>query len=178
MTPISSHARVQTMLLVLAAGLLTGCTPLKMPASPFAHPSSQLGDYTGLEGVPKLPESEAEAVYLAVRQARSNNSLVLHVPGGEPATRVLPLPTDGRSVYVSTLLTQSGVQKKLGTVEATLFRNSADSINGIPLECRMERDGEAVKPECDYALQPGDRLRVRKAPSPAIQGLFNAVLGK
>ncbi|QDT02725.1 hypothetical protein K227x_11030 [Rubripirellula lacrimiformis] len=157
--------------------LTTGCSTIHIPSSPFSHPSSELDGYAGMEGVPQLPSTEAEEVYNAVRQARSQGGIVLHVPGDSPPTRVLPLPTDGRSVYISNLLKQTGVQKKLGTIEATLFRHSATSIAGIPLECKMDDDAYSVRPEFDYALQPGDRLRVKKATHPAIQGFVNAMLG-
>lgn len=169
---------VQHFALALIVVLSTGCTQLQLPGTPFDHPSSRLGDYRGLEGVPSLPESEAEVVFQGVRQARSQGGVVLHVPGDDPAVRVMPLPTDGRSVYVSNLLKDTGVKKKLGTVQATLFRHSAASIAGIPLEVRMSKDGTSVRPECDYALQPGDRLRVEKATSAAISGLANLILGR
>lgn len=169
---------VQHLVLALAVVLSTGCAQLQIPGTPFDHPSSNFGDYRGLEGVPALPESEAELVYQGVRQARAQGGVVLHVPGDEPPVRVMPLPTDGRSVYVSNLLKDTGVKKKLGTVDATLFRHSVASIAGIPLEVRMSKDGESVKPECDYALQPGDRLRVEKASSMALTGLADLVLGR
>ncbi len=172
-----SSIRAAVVMTIALATMTSGCSSIKLPSNPFSHPGDRLGDYTGLEGVPQMPETEAEQIYLAVKQARASNSMVLHVPGDDPSTRVLPLPTDGRSVYVSTLLVQTGVKKKLGYLEATLYRHSAASIAGIPLECRMSRDGDTVKPECDYALQPGDRLTVRKASNPAMQSLFNAVLG-
>ncbi|WP_146532394.1 hypothetical protein [Rubripirellula reticaptiva] len=157
--------------------MTTGCTSIKLPASPFSHPAGELGDYTGLEGVPQMPESESERVYFAVKQAIANDSIILHVPGENPSTRILPLPTDGRSVYVSTLLEQTGVKKKMGFINATLYRHSSDSIAGIPLECRMNRDGSSIKAECDYSLQPGDRLTVRKGTNPAMQSIFNTMLG-
>lgn len=169
---------VQHLVLVLVVVTATGCAQFQIPGTPFQHPSSEHGDYRGLEGVPSLPESEAELVYQGVRQARAQGGVVLHVPGDEPPVRVLPLPTDGRSVYVTNLLKDTGVKKKLGTIDATLFRHSAASIAGIPLEVRMTRDGQSVKPECDYALQPGDRLRVEKASSAAISGLADMVLGR
>lgn len=175
-TPISSGLFALSALAFLIGQ--TGCSVIEVPASPFAHPASQLGEYRGLEGAQPIQGSDPQQVYQGVRQARAQNAIVLHVPGDEPAIRVLPLPTDGdRSVYVSNLLQETGVQKKLGSVQATLFRHSSDSINGIPMDCKMQKDGQAVRPESDYALQPGDRLRVVKAPSPAMKGLVNMILG-
>ncbi len=173
-----SSSSLSLALLTLASLVFSGCSTIRLPASPFDHPASQAGDYSGMEGVPELPTSEAEQIYRGVREARASGGMILHLPGEKEPVRVLPLPPDGRSVYVSNLLKQSGVQKKFGNVEATLYRHSSASINGIPLECRMSRDGDSVRPECDYALQAGDRLSVRKATHPAIQGLINGIIGR
>lgn len=153
----------------------TGCTTLRLPPLPFAERAS--GDLEMLEGAQPLQGSQAEQIYQGVRQARAQNSVVLHVPSDNTSIRVLPLPSDGRTVYVSNLLKQTGVQKKLGTFQATLYRHSTASIKGIPMECKMSRDGQSIRPESDYALQPGDRLRVQKAASPALKGFISMALG-
>ncbi len=103
--------------------------------------------------------------------------MVLQVIGDDVPARVLPLPPGTHSVYVSELLTQTGVLKKLDNVDATLFRSSTDSIGGIPMEVNMSKDGKSVRPESDYSLQAGDRLMVSKATNPAAQAMFNAMLG-
>ena len=64
-----------------------------------------------------------EAVYYAVKRAKSENGVVLQVVGDNHPVRVLPLPDDERTVYVSELLSQTGVLKALGYVEATLFEH-------------------------------------------------------
>ena len=158
----------------------SGCTPLnltelRIPKTPFSKPEGNQypGSPTGFE----LQPEAAEQVYNGVREAKARNAVVLQVVNDSTPVRVLPLPADGRSVTVSTLLGQTKVAKKLGCVNATLFRPSADSISGMPLEIKLEKDGRSVRPETDYALRAGDRLRVRKAVNPAIQDLVNGVLG-
>jgi protein involved in polysaccharide export with SLBB domain len=42
----------------------------------------------------------------------------------------------------------------------------------LRMEVKMSPDFSTVKPECDYALQPGDRLRVSRASSSALNQLF------
>ena len=101
---------------------------------------------------------------------------MLQVVGDSPPVRVLPLPSDGRSVTVSNLLTQTGVAKKLGSLEATLFRPASGMIGGLPLEIQLGSDGQSVRPESDYALRAGDRLRVRKAVSPQLKGMLESLL--
>jgi hypothetical protein len=128
--------------------------------------------------MPMSANSVAQQVYQGTKQAKANHGIVLEVVGDESPVRVLPLPEDGRSVYVSQLLTQSGVQKQLGSVRATLFRHSTESIGGMPMECKMSKDGESVRPECDYALQPGDRLRVEKNSLLGSADLINLLLAR
>lgn len=161
-----------------------GCTSFQAPSlsqltqNPLSPPTDQT-HYVGPEGasaLPSSPQSEMEMVYHGTRQARANQGIVLHIQGGDPAVRVLPLPADGRSVYVSQLLTQSGILEKLGNVEATLFRHSEQSISGLPMECKMTRDGKQIKPESDYSLRPGDRLRVRKSTKMGMDSLVDLVL--
>lgn len=122
--------------------------------------------------------SVAQLVYQGTKQAKANGGIVLQVVGDETPVRVLPLPAEGQSVYVSQLLTQSGVKKQLGAVKATLFRHSTGSIGGMPMECKMTKDGENVRPESDYALQPGDRLRVEKAGLMGGADLLDLVLNR
>jgi hypothetical protein len=62
-------------------------------------------------------------------------------------------------------------------IEATLYRSEADSIGGLPMEVRIAGDGQTVRPESDYALRPGDRLRVAEGAHPLLEGLFGSVLG-
>ena len=87
------------------------------------------------------------------------------------------LPGDGQSVFVSDLLRQSGVQRKIGRVRAVLYRSSADSINGIRMAVNMAPDGKSVRPESDYALRAGDRLEVGEAPPRPLNGMFTSILG-
>ncbi len=162
-------------LCVFTTVLGSGCTALNLPASAFSKPSSP--EYQGLDPGFGLDSTSGEQTYHGVRQARAQNAIVLQVEGDSTPVRVLPLPPGQKSVFVSDLLKQTGVQKKLGSLEATLFRFSQDSIGGVPMVVKMAPDGRSVRPVSDYALHAGDRLRVSKAASPAMKGLVNMVLG-
>ena len=164
--------------LVLGICLFSGCSGLRLPSTASMSgnpllggsllPKKESATFVGPEGslmspgMPMDQNSVAQMVYQGTRQAKANGGIVLQVVGDETPIRVLPLPQDGRSVYVSQLLEQSGVKKQLGSVRATLFRHATGSIGGMPMECKMTKNGESVRPESDYALQPGDRLRVEK----------------
>lgn len=155
--------------------LASGCSTLDLSGLPFAHPSS----YDSSVGQPvETQGSPAARRYQCVRQARAQNSIVLEVVGDEEPFRVLPLPPGQKSVFVSHLLTQTGVQSKLGQVKATLYRYSADHWGGFPMEVRMSNEGRQVRPESDYALRPGDRLRVEKDESTALQDLVDIALAR
>lgn len=168
------------MLLGLAlTSLLTttqGCAPLHLANAPFGPDSSnqyaRRGDTATVADV-----SMNEKVYYAVKRAKLENAVVLQVIDDENPARILPLPEGDRAVYVSELLSQTGVMKKLGHVEATLYRTSSDSINGIPMEIKMGRSRDNVQPASDYALQAGDRVMVSKATNPALEMLFDGLIG-
>lgn len=115
-------------------------------------------------------------VYQRIREAKSQNSIVLQVAGDSTPIRVLPLPPDGRAVFVSDLLQQTGVLDKLGHVRATLYRNTPQAPSGIPMEVRFDEASGAVRPEADYALQAGDRLKVVKEERSAFGGMFDQLL--
>jgi hypothetical protein len=146
----------------------------ELPPLPFSAPQSP--EYAGGDAGMAAGEMN-EQVYSGVREAVHRNAVVLQVVGDRSPVRVLPLPADGTPVSVSNLLTQTNLVKKMGAIDATLYRATPGSISGIPLDVRMSNDGRSVRAETDYALRPGDRLRVRKTVSPAMQGLVQSVLG-
>ncbi len=159
---------------------LTGCSSmqvpqLEFPPTPFSKPATPT--YGPEHRAFEMQPEAGEQIYQAVREAKARNAVVLQIVGDSSPIRVLPLPGDDQSVTVSNLLRQTGVNKKLGSIEATLFRPSSDSIAGMPLAIKMESDGRSARPESDYALRAGDRLRVRKAASPAMKGLIQGILG-
>jgi hypothetical protein len=90
--------------------------------------------------------------------------VLLQVVGDSTPLRVLPLPPDNRTVFVSELLEQTGIREKFGTIEATVYRADRKIPGGVPMEVRFNNDG-TVQPQYDYHLQPGDRIRVAKAES-------------
>jgi hypothetical protein len=157
---------------MVALIICSGCTTLKLPSLTTNNP-----EYQNPEAIAQLGTSNSEQVYHGVRQAKAQNAIILQVVGAKTPIRMLPLPTDGRSVFLSDLMKQAGVANQLGAMQAKLFRSSADSIGGLPMDVKMGMDGKSVKPETDYALRPGDRIQVQKALSPAMRGLVNTLLG-
>lgn len=157
----------------------SGCSTLNLPKvanfGQFQLVEDPMANFKAADF--KLDGNLTEKAYQGVRQAKAQNSVVLEIVGDDDAIRVLPLPDDGKSVYVSNLLSDTGVAKKLGAVEATLFRSSSDVIGGMPMEVRIAGDGKTVRPESDYALQPGDRLRVSKGTHPMLTNLIGSLLG-
>ncbi|MDG2221638.1 MAG: hypothetical protein P8L85_09670 [Rubripirellula sp.] len=161
----------------LLIGIGSGCSTLNLPNLPTL-PFSSTGTDADMYKSPEFPSvgSVSEQAYHGVRQAKSQHAVVLEVVGDSEPVRVLPLPP-GKTVYVSNLLEDTGVAKKLGAIEATLYRSEADSIGGLPMEVRVASDGRTVRPESDYALRPGDRLRVAEGTNPILEGLFGSILG-
>lgn len=155
--------------------IFIGCAPLQLPSTSFSR--QQSGDYRR-HGVDTVANgSMNESTYYAVKRALAENGVVLQIVGEKAKVRVLPLPNGDSTAYVSELLTQTGVIQKLGHIEATLYRSSPDSIAGIPMEIQMTSSRDTIQPASDYALQTGDRLVVRKATNPALEMLFDGLLG-
>lgn len=152
----------------LLAVTSVGCGSLRIPV--FQAPSGSQ-TYMPIGSGITLAGTESRQVYEKLRQAKRENAIVLEVVGDDEPIRVLPLPPEQTSVFVSQLLQQTGVQDKLGSVEATLFRATSDTVSGIPMEVRMDELGESVRPESDYALRPGDRLRVSEKEFNPIESL-------
>lgn len=126
-------------------------------------------------------ESLTMESYQRVRQAKAENAVVLQVQDDSSPIRVLPLPTDElspgtpKSVFVSELLTQTGLTRKFGAMQATLYRPAPDSIQGIRMVVSFRDDG-TIDPSTDYALQAGDRVHVTKRQITGLTSLTDMVL--
>lgn len=144
--------------------VLSGCSILKpkQEGSPYAAvgPDVLMSNSTSLES------------YQKVREARATNSVVLEIQDDSEPIRMLPLPPPGKSVFVSSLLKDTGVLSKMGSIDVELMRAAANSIDGLKMEVKMSEDHNSVRPESDYALQPGDRIRVRKHETDGLQSLM------
>lgn len=174
--PPTAIPRLGWLSLAVMAAALTGCTNFNLPGfSPFSL-REPTPTYVGLQPGFEADPSVSQEIYHKVREARAQNSIVLHVVGDD-AIRVLPLPPGEKSVFVSDLLEQTGVQRKLGALDAMLYRHSPNAIGGIPMEVKMSNDKKSVRAVSDYALQAGDRLRVTKAPHPGLERLIKSTIG-
>ncbi|MCA9136710.1 MAG: hypothetical protein KDB00_08125 [Planctomycetales bacterium] len=113
--------------------------------------------------------------YQKIREAKAQNAVVLQVAGDSQPVRLLPLPAGEKSVFVSELLSQTGVLKKLGKVEATLYRPAPESITGVRMDIKFDDSGK-IDPASDYGLRPGDRVQVRKQSTSAIQSFVKMAM--
>lgn len=123
-----------------------------------------------------LQSSDSADVFKRVREAKAQNSVVVQVVGDSTPIRVLPLPPDERSVFVSDLLKQTGLKDKFGPMRVTLYRANTHSPMGIPMEVKFTTRGGDVRPDADYALQAGDRLRIAKDDRTAWGEMLNQFL--
>ncbi len=161
---------------VLFLGLaMTGCSSWRLPSLvPFGsgEPKSL---YVGNDGAPLRPSVDS-MMYQKVREAKAQNAIVLQIADADEPVRVLPLPGEGKSVFVSDLLNQTGVLQKIGRVDATLYRDAAGMPGGLRMPVKMSPGADQVRPESDYSLRPGDRLVVQKAQNPPLNGLLKSLL--
>ena len=120
-----------------------------------------------------LQPSGSTDLYDALARAKSCNAVVLQVIGVEGPARVIPLPADGRAVFVSDLLRQSGLTDEFPRMKATLYRNSQDAMGGIRMGVRFLGQTNQITPEHDYSLQAGDRLEVMELEINPLESLGN-----
>jgi len=123
-----------------------------------------------------LQGSDSNEAYQRVRQAKSQNALVLQVEGDSQPIRVLPLPADGRPVFVGDLLKQTGIQEKMGRMIVTVYRPSPADFAGAKMVVRFDEEGETVRPETDYSLQAGDRVKISKDTSTSLGKFIDQIL--
>ena len=113
--------------------------------------------------------------YQKIREAKANHSVVLQVAGDDEPVRVLPLPPENKTAFISELLTQTGLLKRFGAVEVVVHRPSPESISGVRMKVIFEDDG-SVDPTTDYGLRPGDRIQVTKVSTGPWQSMVDLVL--
>lgn len=123
-----------------------------------------------------LQGSEAAEMYKRIQQAKSQNSIVLQVSGDSQPIRVLPLPADGTPVFVSDLLKQTGIQEKMGRMLVSVHRSSPADFAGAKMDVRFDEEGETIRPETDYALRSGDRVKIMKDPQTSFGNLLDQIL--
>ena len=133
--------------------------------------------YTGADPAFAANQAMSGNTFQAVRQAKSQNAIVLQVLGDRDPIRVLPLPGEGQSVLVSDLLRQAGLATKFSSMNVVVFRSATGMPGGIRMEVRMEGKGDGVQPATDYALQAGDRIQVAKSTSDVFEGMLSATFG-
>jgi len=124
---------------------------------------------------PTLAGSESVDAFQRMRDAKANQSIVLQVAGDSEPIRVLPLPPDGRAIFVSDLLKQTGVQESMGRMIVTVYRSSPVDYQGAKMLVRFEPDGKSIRPETDYALQSGDRIKVMKDTTSALSSVIEQI---
>lgn len=128
------------------------------------------------DGSVPLQGSDSAEVYQRIRQAKAQNSIVLQVDGDSEPVRILPLPPDGRAVFVSDLIRQTGIQEKLGRMHVTVYRSSPVDFAGAKMDVRFDESGESIRPETDYHLQSGDRIKICEDTSSSFGRLLDQIV--
>lgn len=159
-----SHTHLLSFLLTAASVSLSGCATLNLSPAEEA-PETEAA----------LTESPEVAMFRAVQMARQNHSIVLQVRGVEKPLRVIPLPEDGATVFMSDLVRQSGLSSKFGSMDITLFRSSEQELDGVKMAVTVDKSGR-VNTGTDYALRAGDRIVIRRGVNTAISGVLDGIL--
>ncbi len=129
-----------------------------------------------LDAAVQLQGNDSAEVVKRIQEAKSQNSVVIQVAGDSQPIRVLPLPSDGTPVFVSDLLRQTGIQEKMGRMLVTVQRSSPVDYTGAKMDVRFDEHGDNVRPETDYALQSGDRVKISKDSRTAIGGFLDQII--
>lgn len=156
----------------LVASLVVNCSGCALLNSPSMEGQSVL-----VQGDPEraLQPNAAAETFQKIKQAKRENAVILQVQGDPEPVRILPLPQDGESVFVSDLLKQTGVFRKFGRVHAELYRDSTNLMDGVRMRVDIQ-GGDRITPGTDYALRPGDRLLVRRVSTTALGDAMEEIL--
>ncbi|WP_145089485.1 hypothetical protein [Rosistilla carotiformis] len=123
-----------------------------------------------------LSESPQAAMFRAIQTARQTNSIVLQVEGADKPMRVIPLPADGKTVFVNDLLRQAGLKTKYSGLDIVLFRTATGEMDGVKMAVTFDTKTGRVSTGTDYALRPGDRVTVRKVLNSTIQNVLDGLV--
>lgn len=166
---IRMHAlHLPTRFLLICLAFSSGCTLLEPDAG------RRVALDVGGDSATPLEANPQTKIFQRIKQAKSQNAIVLQIEGDAEPIRVLPLPPEGQSVNVSDLLEQTEVQRQVGRMQVRIYRDSPQQMDGIRMDVSLE--GNRVKPESDYALRPGDRILVRKDDTSVIDRMLDGVL--
>ncbi len=145
--------------------LSTGCASLAMFPAASEEPAS----------APALRESPEAAMYRAIQTARQTGAIVVQIEGAEKPLKVLPLPTDGSTVFVSSLIRQMDLKRRFRGLDITLFRSTGQVMDGVKMAVTFDKSGR-VTTGTDYALRPGDRVTVRRQLHSAMQSIVDGLV--
>lgn len=186
-SPTSHRLAISAALLVVVT-FSSGCTKLPStrkldlmsPSSSILfpgqrNPASRYRMADGSEPALAADGSMSMEAYQKIREAKANHSVVLQVDGDDQPVRVLPLPPENKSAFVSELLSQTGLLKRFGAVDVVLYRPSPESISGVRMQVQFRDDG-TIDPTTDYGLRAGDRIRVTKVDTSPFQMMMDLVL--
>lgn len=144
----------------------TGCATLSLSPLSTDEPDGEI----------RLKESPEARLFRTIETAREKNAIVLQVEGAEKPVRMIPLPADGKSVFMNDLVRQAGLIKRFGTPDVTLFRNGNQVMDGIKMKVLFDKKSKRVKPGTDYSLRPGDRIVVRDDASFGLSEIFDELV--
>lgn len=122
-----------------------------------------------------LKESPEAAMFRAVQTARQTGAIVVQVQGAEKPLKVIPLPTDGSTVFISDLIQQMDLKRRFSSLNVTLFRSTDHVMDGVKMAVTFNKAGH-VTTGTDYALRPGDRVTVRHELHSALQSVLDNAL--
>ena len=89
--------------------------------------------------------------------------------------KVMQMPLSG-DTYVQDAVDQSRTVKRLRRVHVEI-RRMTDNGQRIKLQCQWDLKTKRIKPESDYALQPGDHVVISEDTSTMVDDMFKQVTG-
>ncbi|MEO1614862.1 MAG: hypothetical protein AAFV88_03375 [Planctomycetota bacterium] len=152
---------------------------LMSPSASFLFPGqAKNSTYRTVDGTAPAFGSDGSMTmeaYQRIKEAKTQNAVVMQVAGDSEPIRVLPLPPADKTAFVSELIEQTGVKSSLGGIEATVYRPSPHSINGVRMDVKFNERGE-INPATDFALRPGDRVQITQKKIGGMQSLVDMVM--
>lgn len=126
-------------------------------------------------GCSMLPMAQDKSLPTMVDQKEASGFYEVQMKGKLGRISTARGAIDG-PITVQTVLERSGAIEKFRAMEITLLRVVKDSGRGLKLPVEYEASKDAVRPEQDYAIHPGDQIMIEAKTGSAIDKIVDSVV--
>ena len=151
--------------------LLSGCTSLNQN---YRNANASL-DTTRMEAQGyNFDETGAQLPIESKTSSNGSPTVVLDVRNGKKHMERIPLSPE-KPLFVADLIKDANLAKRLGKIDVTVIRETTPMAPPVRMDVGFDSSGRNVMQEQNYALQPNDRVIVRKDTSSFLSQVGDAL---